>query len=49
MSAQHLHEYDWKLWKDCDKTGHEDGCFVAVCSICGHESADCDPKEKEEM
>lgn len=34
---------DHKLdWKDCDKKGHEEGCFVASCVKCGHESSDCE-------
>ena len=29
-------------WRDCDRAGHEEGCFVASCSACGYESRDCE-------
>jgi len=30
------------LWSDCDKKGHEEGCFVVWCQACDIYSADCD-------
>ena len=29
-------------WIDCDKKGHEAGCFFAVCRKCDYEAYDCE-------
>jgi hypothetical protein len=29
-------------WRDCDRAGHEEGCFIASCSKCSYESRDCE-------
>lgn len=42
-------EHDHKLeWRDCDKDGHEEGCFVASCERgdCDWESYDCEEVAK---
>jgi hypothetical protein len=36
---QHQHLLDWR---DCGKSGHEEGCYIAECRECGYQSADCD-------
>lgn len=29
-------------WEDCDKTGHEIGCYVLVCPDCHERFYDCE-------
>jgi hypothetical protein len=44
MIANHSHVL---YWEDCDKEGHEEGCYVAACAVkdCGWRFADCEEKE----
>lgn len=32
-------------WNDCEKEGHEEGCYVAVCNNCGDVMADCEEEK----
>lgn len=34
-------EQCWE-WSDCRKAGHEEGCYVVQCRLCGYRSADCE-------
>jgi len=34
--------YDQWLWKDCDISGHDEGCFMLVCPGCGDKDRDCE-------
>ena len=45
MSKEHNHKL---AWKDCDKKGHEEGCYVALCEQdgCNWKSYDCEEVEK---
>jgi hypothetical protein len=29
-------------WRDCEKAGHEQGCFVAQCTNCDKQMYDCE-------
>ena len=29
-------------WSDCQKEGHEEGCYAVRCTACGYESLDCE-------
>lgn len=44
-SGGHIHKL---VWRDCDKEGHEDDCFVASCGRgdCDWESYDCEEVEQ---
>jgi hypothetical protein len=30
------------IWEDCDRTGHEESCFVMVCPFCLERFYDCE-------
>ena len=42
MSEVCEHKIDWI---DCDKKGHEEGCFFASCRKCDYESYDCEEEK----
>ena len=37
----YLREALW-LWSDCEKEGHDEGCFVVWCRHCDLYSSDCE-------
>lgn len=37
-------EPDEMTWEDCDKPGHEEGCYVMVCPGCDTRFPDCEDK-----
>jgi hypothetical protein len=39
-------EAHW-AWSDCEVAGHEEGCYVVECRVCGLYSSDCDDTWKE--
>ena len=39
-------EAHW-AWSDCEVAGHEEGCYVVECRVCGLYSSDCDDSWKE--
>jgi hypothetical protein len=48
MSAQHLHHFEWR---DCDKKGHEAGCYIGSCEVdgCSYEVYDCEDGESKQL
>ena len=30
------------IWEDCQKVGHEEGCYVMVCPHCKTQFPDCE-------
>lgn len=39
--SDEVREKVWK-WSDCQKEGHEEGCYAVQCTACGYESLDCE-------
>lgn len=40
-SSDELRAKVWR-WSDCQKPGHEEGCFLVHCTVCDLYSSDCD-------
>jgi hypothetical protein len=34
-----------QVWQDCQKEGHEEGCYVMICPDCGDTLADCEEEK----
>jgi hypothetical protein len=39
--CQCVEQNEHREWHDCQKEGHEEGCYVLVCTECMREYPDC--------
>jgi hypothetical protein len=40
--AKYIHEGHETEWLDCDKSGHEEGCYILHCLTCSLYDYDCE-------
>jgi len=42
MKVKDCRPVDEMIWEDCDRLGHESGCFVMICLDCNERFYDCE-------